>query len=411
MPSKAARSRRSSEGSVSSYSTKAGTRWRYQIRAPKNPDNPDGPKTLKGKAGYADENTATDAMLKALTARNAGVPTTSGHAPTVAAYAKQWAAALNRDDLAGATISSYERHVRVHITPKLGSVRLDKLTPQRIAAFYTELRANGSHREGHEGAPLSSNTVNKIRVTLTAILTAAVDDGWILTNPAQTKTARKSAPRPKRIRAERPEVVTWDGGMLRGFLQWSSKQDDELFPLWHLIAMTGVRRSEALALKWQDLDARNARLSIRRAVDTSTRNATKSTKTDRPRVISISGETVKMLRELKALRGSITLDLARRDSYIFGLPDGRLRRPDSVSALWSKRVTEFRADRTDVPALTLHGLRHSHATILLAAGEHPKVVQERLGHSTIATTMDLYSHVTETMQRGTVERFARMLEG
>lgn len=413
MPSERVRSRRSSEGSVTSYTTKTGTRWRYQVRVPVNPAVEDGPTKLVGKAGFSDENAATTAMLAALEARDAGNATPSGGAPTVAAYARQWHATLSPDDYAGATLASYRRILDLHVVPYLGTIRLDKLTPSRIAQHYIELRAHGRRDKGHEGEPLGVNSVSHVRVVLTAMLTAAVDDGWIKTNPAKHRTALRAAPKPSKVRAAKPDMVTWDAATLHAFLVWNRDvYDDEMHALWRVISYTGMRRSEALALRWSDIDMRNCRISISQAVDTSRRDAVKSTKTDRPRVIDVDEQTLTILKAWKAARGALSLDLARRDAYVFGLLDGRLRHPTPVSKAWSIRVRRFAEyAQGEVAPVTLHGLRHSHASILLAAGEHPKIVQERLGHSTISVTIDIYSHVTPNMQRAATDRFTALLNG
>lgn len=413
MPSERRRSRRTGEGSVTSYTTKTGTRWRYQIRVPVNADIDDGPTKLAGKSGFPDENTATTAMLAALDARDAGTPAPGGAAPTIATYATQWIATFNPDDYAGATITAYRRILDLHVVPALGRTRLDKLTPSRIAQHYVELRTSGRRDKRHEGEPLGMNSVTHVRVVLTAMLTSAVDDGWIKTNPAKHRTAAKAAPKPSKVRAARPDMIVWDAATLGAFLRWNRDDyDDELHPLWRLIAFTGIRRSEALALRWADIDLRNNRVTIGRAVDTSRRDAVKSTKTDRPRVVDIDADTASTLRTYKAARGGLSLALARRDALAFGLIDGRLRHPTPISKAWALRVRKYIEHAGgEVPRVTLHGLRHSHASILLATGEHPKVVQERLGHATIAVTMDIYSHVAPGMQRTATDRFAALVSG
>ncbi|MHA0288227.1 tyrosine-type recombinase/integrase [Mycobacterium sp. C3-094] len=120
-----------------------------------------------------------------------------------------------------------------------------------------------------------------------------------------------------------------------------------------------------------------------------------------------------MLRRWRAERGSVALDFTRADAVVFGTIDGTPRNPMSVSEMFTRRVAKARkALGTDaLPVITLHGLRHTHATVLLEAGENPKVVQERLGHTTFTTTMDIYSHVTPTMQRSAVDRFAAAVSG
>ena len=95
---------------------------------------------------------------------------------------------------------------------------------------------------------------------------------------------------------------------------------------------------------------------------------------------------------------------------MFSNDTAEIRSPNEVSRRWSRRVTRAQIDLEELPRVTLKGLRHTHATLLLELGEHPKVVQERLGHSTITTTMNIYSHVTPTMQKAAVDRFAAHLD-
>lgn len=96
---------------------------------------------------------------------------------------------------------------------------------------------------------------------------------------------------------------------------------------------------------------------------------------------------------------------------MFGDDNGRLRNPDDIGRRWEHRVKRAREalGAEELPRLTLHGLRHTHATLMLEIGIHPKVVQERLGHSNISTTMNIYSHVTPTMQRDAVARLGELL--
>ena len=138
-----------------------------------------------------------------------------------------------------------------------------------------------------------------------------------------------------------------------------------------------------------------------------------TTKTGQARVIDVDAETLKALASYKVARAEVSFELAKADAYVFGDDDGKLRSPDAMTSRWDRRlkwasnVKKFE----HLPRVTLKGLRHTHATILMELGVPPKVVQERLGHSTITTTMNIYSHVTPTMQRSAVDRFANHLRG
>ncbi len=142
--------------------------------------------------------------------------------------------------------------IRNHITPDLGKIKLDKLTATRIGSHYRELEKHGRKDEYGKGKPLSANSVHKVHVVLGAILDAAIDDGLISVNPSK-KRRTVNAPKSSEVRAQKPEIITWTGEQLQTFLAWNrDDRQDEMFPLWRLIAYTGMRRSEALALKWND---------------------------------------------------------------------------------------------------------------------------------------------------------------
>jgi len=170
-----------------------------------------------------------------------------------------------------------------------------------------------------------------------------------------------------------------------------------------------MRRSEALALRWGDINFQTQRISIRRSADVTELNKAKTTKTGSARVIDIDAATLQVLKAHRAARGAISLDLGRAEAYAFGDDEGAIRVPDAITSRWARRLNWATATIDGLPRVTLKGLRHTHATLLLELGEHPKVVQERLGHSTITTTMNIYSHVTPTMQKAAVSRFAAHL--
>ena len=311
--------------------------------------------------------------------------------------------------MADSTIKGYRKIIRNHITPDLGKIKLDKLTATRIGVHYRQLEKSGRKDEYGKGKPLSANTIHKVHVVLGAILDAAIDDGLIAVNPTKKKRT-VNAPKSSQVRAEKPEIVTWTGEQLGTFLTWNrDEMNDELFPLWRLIAYTGMRRSEALALKWSDINQKTMRISIRRAVNTENWENTKTTKTGNARVIDLDTETLKVLASYKVARAELSFELAKADAYVFGGDDGALRSPDAMTSRWDRRMKRLAKEHPVLPRVTIKGLRHTHATLLLELGEHPKVVQERLGHSTITTTMNIYSHVTPTMQKAAVDHFAAHL--
>ena len=204
------------------------------------------------------------------------------------------------------------------------------------------------------------------------MLDATLDDGLIALNPAKKKRT-VNAPTGSQIRARRPEIATWSGGELHAFLIWNRDTlEDDLFPLWRVIAYTGMRRSEALALRWGDLNVTTGRLSIRRAADVTICNMTKPTKTGSAHVLDLDPETMGILQAYKAKRGAISLDLAGADAYAFGNDAGAIRSPNEVGRRWTFRVGRAQAVTEGLPRITLKGLRHTHATLPSNSGSTPR---------------------------------------
>lgn len=396
------RSRRRGQGSVLSYMTKSGEKWKYQLYVPVDPgDESQGVKRLV-RGGFPDMPAADDALAEAVKKRK-NDEKFHGKVPTLAEYGNDWIEALT---LQPSTILGYRRQFNNYIRPHLGEKPLDRITAPAIGKLYKMLRGRG----GKDDAPLSANTVNKTSITLAAILDAAMEEGFLVKNPARLKKIVK-APTGRDIRAEKEEMQTWTADQLKAFLAWDKDvYDDDLFPLWFTLARTGMRRGEVLALQWRDLDFNNARISIRRAVDSASRDRTKIPKSGKSRVIDADTELMAVLKALKGTRGMIALDLARPSAFIFSTDEGELRDPVLVTNAWRRRTAAAAKVVDDLPHIPLHGLRHTHATLLLQLGESPKVVQERLGHGSIAITMDIYSHVQPTMQRAAADRFAELLD-
>lgn len=207
-----------------------------------------------------------------------------------------------------------------------------------------------------------------------------------------------------------PPPKTWSAAELRAFL--GSVAEDRLYPLWLLYATTGLRRGEALGLRWSSLDLAAARLSVREARVVAGADVIASTPKTEPgrRAVALDPASVAALRahRKRQLEERLAWGPAYADEgYVFCREDGKPLHPDDVSKRFTAAVTAI-----DVPRITLHGLRHTWASLALSAGVSPKVVSERLGHASVGFTLDVYSHVLPGLQEdaaSTVASLARRL--
>ena len=314
-------------------------------------------------------------------------------------YLTTW---LNGLQLAPQTTASYRKNVRLHITPYLGTLQLAAITPVGLTAHYRMLETSG-RADGQGG--LSPRTVRYVHTIVSAALRDAVEADLLQRNPA----ARAKPPTAKAAAA--PEMHPWTAAQLSAFLVWSYDQS-ELHAAWHVLAMTGCRRGELLALRWKDVDFTARTVTVKfssglvRMKGQGAKIVTGPTKGGKPRVVDIDPATVAVLKSWKAERGTLHLTLAQPDALVFGNEENEPRHPEHFSRTWNQTVRRC----GQVPAIRLYDLRHTHATILLADREPLKNVSERLGHSSAVVTMTVYAHVLPGDQKRAASRFAALIE-
>ena len=279
-----------------------------------------------------------------------------------------------------------------HVVPRIGNVRLDQLKPMTLSSLYTDLLAGG-RRSGTGG--LSARTVQYIHRIVSNALSDAVRWNLLAWNPA----SRVDAPR-----VEMKEMRTWTAVDVRRFL--AGVADDRLFALWLLLCTTGMRRGEALGLGWRDIDFAGGNVAVRRQlVEVNYELRYSEPKTARGRrSVALDPYTVGALREHRDRQRKERTDLGALDpaELVFTKLDGTPLQPQNVSQAFGNIIR-----RDGLPTIRLHDLRHTAASLMLAAGVHPKIVSERLGHAGIQITLDRYSHVTAGLQAEAANVLAR----
>jgi integrase len=302
---------------------------------------------------------------------------------TVSQFLERWLAHI-KPNVSPRTHERYTQIATKNIVPLLGDNALSKLQPLDISRAYAKAIESG-RRDGKGG--LSPRTVHHMHRILYSALNQAERWKLIVRNPAALLEKRD---RPK---IEKRSVKVIDAPATAAMFD-TARQRRLFIPL-VLAALCGLRRGEITALRWNAIDLDRGQLAVVAATEQLDTGACreKEAKSGRARTVALPGLAVEELRRWRLAQAKELFRLGIRADdawHVVTQFDGSPLQPRSLTHVVSEFLKEW--------GITLHGLRHSHASHLLASGIHPKVAQDRLGHSSIAITMDTYSHLMPNMQ-------------
>ena len=311
---------------------------------------------------------------------------------TTKEYMAFWLDTSARHRVRATTLESYEQKIRLYIAPALGTTPLQRLTPAQIQAFYNALLTGDTTGARDVVAP---RTVRYVHAILHRALKEALSLGLVSRNVTEAVAPPK---------APRPPIKSWDVADVRRFL--TVAEPDGYSPVWLIALHTGMRRGELLGLRWQDVDARAGVLHVRQGVvfvGSELRMSEPKTASGR-RTIALDPPCVQALHEHRQRQTERRLRRGPewRDHDLVFAND--LGGPIDPSNLYHRFVKLVKA--AGVPRISFHGMRHTHATLLMKHGAHPKVASERLGHANITLTLQTYSHVLPQMRQEAAGIFA-----
>jgi integrase len=362
---------------------KRGNTWSVVVEVGRDPTS--GERVRKWHSGFKSKKEAERARTKLLSRLDEGTYVMPSRLGFGTFLENEWLPA-KRSTVKATTLASYDMHVRKHIVPRLGEIRLLGLTAGHLNAFYGELLAEG-RRDGKGG--LSPTTVRRVHATIHKALADGVRWG---------RLPRNLADQADPPRAPVAEMSIWTPAQLRAFLE--SVHSDRLFAAWLLAATTGMRRGEILGLRWADIDMDSASATIRQIRTVAQYQVvTGSPKTDKgTRTVALDQATVTALQAHRVAqmdeRRAFGLAYQETGDLVFTREDGSPIHPERFSSWFRQRCR-----RSGLPLVRLHDVRHSYVTALLAAGVSLKVVSQRVGHASPMVTMTIYQHVLPSDDR------------
>ena len=318
---------------------------------------------------------------------------------TLAKYIDHWLAEVAPKKLAKTTFSRDQQDVR-RILPALGHYKLTDLRKEVIRDFYEEMRKAPKLTDGK---PLAEKSVEGLHNTLCSILSGAVDEGYLTHNPAWRVY------KPKGVRKERPVADEETVQKLIAALETQSMKYEVYFKL---VLATGMRRGEACGLRWSDIDWRHRTIHVQRTVVklSGQKIFTKEPKTaSGNRRVYISKEMCKLLKawkqectwQMEQAEGQTLME----EDYLFRQPSGDPMVPTTFTFRFKKILKENGLPQN----LSVHSLRHTNASLLIAQGVDVRTVAGLLGHSQPSTTLDIYAHAFDKTKREAQEKLGKVM--
>jgi integrase len=346
--------------------------WQLQIYTGPGPDGK--PRrhfeTVRGRKSDAERR-----RTELLASLDKGVYTPPGRL-TLAEHLHQWLEGYVRTNCSQRTLDGYQSIIERHLIPALGHIQLKQLNPQTIQSYY-----------GKACEELSARTVHHEHRVLSQSLKYAVRQGYLGRNPCEL--VDPPSPREKAMRTLTPVEVE---------VLLETAQDSQYYPVIYTAVSSGLRQAELLGLRWRDIDLDMRSISVsqtlykRKGVCEFKEPKT----THSRRRVSMTFKLASYLKDYKADQESLCLHLGRLlnlDDLVFASVEGKPLDPGVLSHAFQK-ITK----RAGLGNVRFHDLRHTFASLMLLRGAKPKVISEALGHSSVAFTMDVYSHIIEGMQ-------------
>lgn len=306
---------------------------------------------------------------------------------TIGELLDRWLTTVARHKVRATTYVGYEATIRVHLKPHLGSLRVQHLTAARVQAFYS----------ARLDAGVGARTITLAHLRLRQALAMAEREGVVRRNVCDLVDPPTTTPAPGQ---------SWTEDEARRFLAVASKH--ALHPLWALALATGLRRGELLGLRWQDIDLATGQLDVRQSIvilrgaPVVAEPKTAASK----RRMRLPPDVVEALRAHRA--AWLSQQLAARTwaegDLVFCTREGKPLNPNNLYRYYRQIIAE-----AGVPPIRLHDARHTHGTILVAAGVSVRAVADRLGHSRTSVTLDTYAHVLPSMQDQAAEAIDKAL--
>ncbi len=373
---------RSEDGTFLPHRCRGSWQWVLEYGRDSN-----GQRLQTSKAGFPTKGAAQSALQEAVHTFMVDVSVSS---TTVGEYLETWLQA--KHSLKPTTVALYGDLTKNYLVPHLGEIRLLDLRAHHLDRMYQATTV------GKSGRPLSASTIRRIHGVLRSALNTAVKRRLIPYNPANH--IELAAENNRRVKP-------WTTEECQGFLARSA--DDRLTDLYRLMIVTGMRRGETVGLRWEDVDLDDECLFvIQQITDVNGHSVVSSPKTKRgQRLVQLDPDTVEALhrhREAQNLE-RLAWGAAWNDAgMVFTREDGRALRPEYVT-----RHFQDLTEKVGLRPIRLHDLRHTSASLALAAGVDLKVVSERLGHSQLAITADLYTHVNRKLGKAAAQQIADVL--
>lgn len=302
---------------------------------------------------------------------------------TIKSFLNNWLSTYGKTNLKNTTYSGYNTYISKYINPEIGQVYLHDLSPLHVQNMYYELIENGRIKGD---SPLSAKTIIQIHRILHKALKNAVQLQLLTYNPTDY------------VELPKKKKVTFDilkEKEIQPFLE--AFQDTEYYLPVLLALSLGLRRGEVLALRWKDIDFNEKMLTINKSLTVADRTI----KIDTPKNESSERRLLLPYQLINELIEYVTSD----DDYICKTKTGKPWNPSTFSWRYSKFVEDNKLKK-----IRFHDLRHTNATLMYKSDIKLKVIQERLGHSNSATTLDIYTHLFKEDQNDAAEKLGVLIK-